>query len=300
MTQKRCSRSRGFTLIELLVVIAIIAILAAILFPVFQKVRENARRTSCTSNEKQLGLAIVQYAQDNEERYPLGGFDTAPPITADYVFSGWQLLIQPYIASVGVFKCPSNPNNQLAYHNKDGNGYANISTVSNNYVCNSSFGTPGPPLFADDTTPANQTSGASLAAVNSPATTIEVCEFNPHRSGPTRNGKACAMGDQDPSCGNRSYQIHMNQTYAQDFEHTGDMLYTGHTSRGNFLFADGHVKTLQPLQTLGKADGGTGDVNMWTTDNVDWSDTAKNPTPSPADAALSAKTNLGIVADYYK
>ena len=62
---ERRTRSTGFTLIELLVVIAIIAILAAILFPVFQKVRENARRTSCLSNMKQLGLAFTQYVQDN-------------------------------------------------------------------------------------------------------------------------------------------------------------------------------------------------------------------------------------------
>src|SRR4051812_17971231 len=64
--------ARGFTLIELLIVIAIIAIIAAILFPVFARARENARRASCQSNLKQIGLAIMQYTQDNDERLPIG------------------------------------------------------------------------------------------------------------------------------------------------------------------------------------------------------------------------------------
>jgi len=92
-------RTRGFTLIELLVVIAIIAILAAILFPVFARAREAARATSCKSNLKQLSTAIQMYTQDYDEILPPGG--NGP--------SRWYTLADPYIKNAGVFKCPSAP-----------------------------------------------------------------------------------------------------------------------------------------------------------------------------------------------
>ena len=97
-------KSSGFTLIELLVVIAIIAILAAILFPVFQKVRENARRTACLSNTKQLAIGAIQYEQDSDEKTP-GGIDH------NGLGSGWAGQIYPYIKSIGVFKCPDDSTN---------------------------------------------------------------------------------------------------------------------------------------------------------------------------------------------
>ena len=96
------NRFQAFTLIELLVVIAIIAILAAILFPVFARARENARRASCSSNLKQIGLGVLQYIQDYDERFPKISTPVAaaPPV-------GWADTIQPYLKSVQIFKCPS-------------------------------------------------------------------------------------------------------------------------------------------------------------------------------------------------
>ena len=88
---------KGFTLIELLVVIAIIAILAAILFPVFAKAREKARQASCTSNVKQLMLAFLMYAQDYDEKFP----------TQYNCWGTWVFLIQPYIKNTQLYMCPS-------------------------------------------------------------------------------------------------------------------------------------------------------------------------------------------------
>src|SRR3712207_2017034 len=94
--------NRGFTLIELLVVIAIIAILAAILFPVFGRARENARRSACQSNMKQIGLGILQYVQDYDGRFPYVRQLTPNPV------SNWGKSIYPYVKSTQVFICPSN------------------------------------------------------------------------------------------------------------------------------------------------------------------------------------------------
>lgn len=95
---------RGFTLIELLVFIAMIVILAAILFPVFARARENARRTSCASNLKQIGLGVMQYTQDYDEAYPNFNFF----VNADNVRVDWSLAIQRYVKNMQLFVCPSD------------------------------------------------------------------------------------------------------------------------------------------------------------------------------------------------
>jgi prepilin-type N-terminal cleavage/methylation domain-containing protein len=105
MSKIRSTKHEGFTLIELLVVIAIIAILAAILFPVFAKVREKARQTSCLSNEKQIGLGLLQYIQDNNDTEPLPSNGNNPQWWA----CGWASTIYPYVKSTAVFKCPDDP-----------------------------------------------------------------------------------------------------------------------------------------------------------------------------------------------
>jgi prepilin-type N-terminal cleavage/methylation domain-containing protein/prepilin-type processing-associated H-X9-DG protein len=102
---------RGFTLIELLVVIAIIAILAAILFPVFAKAREKARQTSCLSNEKEIVLALLMYVQDYDERFPHCWNGPAVPGVRGQTCLGWQHVVQPYIKNSQIMKCPSYPTN---------------------------------------------------------------------------------------------------------------------------------------------------------------------------------------------
>lgn len=109
-------KRRGFTLIELLVVIAIIAILAAILFPVFAKARERAKLTTCISNEKQIGLAMMQYVSDYSDIYPLFAWNNwagktvgTKDMTLDCPSGGYDLLLRPYLKSWDVFACPSQP-----------------------------------------------------------------------------------------------------------------------------------------------------------------------------------------------
>lgn len=119
-------RNKGFTLIELLVVIAIIAILAAILFPVFAQARESARLTTCTSNAKQIGTAMLMYADDYDETLPPRRDESAPTCQAQIwlptgqydtwtVYTrNWKHLVNAYIKNTDLFRCPTNPAARVA------------------------------------------------------------------------------------------------------------------------------------------------------------------------------------------
>mgnify|MGYP002411549292 CR=1 FL=1 len=127
MSIRRGSR-RGFTLIELLVVIAIIAILAAILFPVFAKAREKARAASCQSNLKQLGLSVMQYTQDWDERYPTGD------VGGDWVVAtkglNWASAIEPYNKSRQIYRCPSDGSTLASSYLYNNRGMTRVTLAS--------------------------------------------------------------------------------------------------------------------------------------------------------------------------
>ena len=170
----------GFTLIELLVVIAIIAILAAILFPVFARARENARRASCSSNLKQIGLGVMQYTQDYDESYPTRRRNSDGAI--------WSQLIQPYVKSTQLFKCPSNTSNSTEGARGD------LPAVSRNYQMNFRFSRANQPT---DT-------GNSLSSINTPAAKIMAGE----RIGDADNG-GMAWPDWGPNWANEGFANHL-------------------------------------------------------------------------------------------
>ncbi len=157
-------RRHGFTLIELLVVIAIIAILAAILFPVFAKAREKARQSSCMNNTKQLAIACAQYAQDYDESVPWY-VDTS----YQFALMAWYEIVQPYVKNRQVLYCPSRTSygQQTDY----GVNYPNVSGVGNSKKL-AQLEFPSETCFATETEnqDVNGWTGAALYLCYSPFT----------------------------------------------------------------------------------------------------------------------------------
>jgi len=215
---------KGFTLIELLVVIAIIAILAAILFPVFAKVREKARQASCASNEKQLGLAVLQYEQDNDEKFP-AVFDQGRTPNIN-----WGQEIYPYVKSLAVFTCPSNVVAAASPTMSYDGGQA--PAIPSSYAMNGALGFVN--CGISDITDCTQYGPyKSNAAIDEPTSKIMITEAfvnNPNSHWPdwfSCGGSACTAANATSS----SY-------YQAGF--------AGHTGFMNVVYIDGHVKASRP------------------------------------------------------
>ncbi|MBC7805071.1 MAG: DUF1559 domain-containing protein [Akkermansiaceae bacterium] len=232
----------AFTLIELLVVIAIIAILAAILFPVFAQAREKARQTTCLSNEKQIGLAAIQYVQDYDEVYP-----PADAQGAGFA-SDWTGLVQPYIkngtaytSNAGAFACPSFPRDETTAFKVLDNVFGYMEGTAPDI-------TPRVFSLADMTEPANKImlfeAGSNWAVSDSdPAhnwgyrDTVSAQWFWTGSQGdPNRPDYSLTRGDCDG--------LSPDGTPPGNWNGCGRLPRYRHAKTANFLFLDGHAKAI--------------------------------------------------------
>jgi len=253
-------RKNAFTLIELLVVIAIIAILAAVLFPVFAKAREKARQTTCASNMRQIGMALMQYCQDFDELYPDGQQTGTANQCYNNHIDGWGGQVYPYVKSTAAFACPDDTTTP-------GNGKQVVSYAFNE----DNIGTCANPSSTTAGT-VNWVNVYPLSKFGSPAVTILMCEFHMiansgaiinngpevdnQYSSPTTNGYVQSCLDNNPCHGNLiTGQIAAPGVgfSAAWFSPVGVGLYLPgvHSGGANYLMADGHVKWIIPGQVSG-------------------------------------------------
>jgi prepilin-type N-terminal cleavage/methylation domain-containing protein/prepilin-type processing-associated H-X9-DG protein len=238
------SARKAFTLIELLVVIAIIAILASILFPVFGRARENARRSSCQSNLKQIGIGLLQYSQDFDELVPRTWFGPDKDASGVGRYK-WMDATYPYVKSEQIYNCPSddssatratiNKNALYKYHSggvADSFGYNYGSYGANNTYYD--IGPDAQPPFSRS---------ASLATIQAPATTVWIAETLPTNSTTqayhTFEFNWATRADQPTSAVN----IGSVPTLQGSGASVG--VAARHLDTTNILYCDGHVKSVK-------------------------------------------------------
>jgi len=249
-TQNALRQRSGFTLIELLVVIAVISILAAILFPVFARARENARRSSCQSNLKQLGLTMMMYSQDNDER--LMPVQSTTPKEGGTTTARWPQILAPYIKSRGFVMCPSadytkklggsalfygdilestpdSPDSAFYYYGlypSYGYNYAYLAPPSDR---------PNGPDSGSYVAAGSSAQPVSIAAIEAPSSTIAMADSADY--GSTQGGIYAGYYVIMPPSGDWWENSAKNIV-------NGHIL-SRHLETTNVLFADGHVKALK-------------------------------------------------------